>query len=112
MAEAKFEPHFALEPSAMNQGFLMSFANGYTVSIRWGCFNYCDNRELEWNGAPVNNINVSRESATAEIAAMRPDGSWYVPPEMADLFEHDVVAGRVTPDQVAKFIQVVSQVQG
>lgn len=111
MADTKFEPHMALEASPTNQGFMLSFANGYTVSIRWGLFNYCDNRELDWRGMPNHDYPVSRESGTAEIAAMRPDGSWYVPPQMADLFGPDTVAGHVTPDQVAQFIYLVSTVQ-
>jgi hypothetical protein len=27
------------------KGFHITFENGYTVSVQWGCNNYCDNRD-------------------------------------------------------------------
>lgn len=80
---------FNLETHPVNRGFTMTFANRVTVSIRWGEANYSDGK------------------TTAECAAWNADThAWiHVPgfPEMD-------VLGRLTTDEVAKFIFVASTI--
>ena len=80
------------------KGFQIKFDNGYTVSVQFGAYHYCDNRD---------NLSAESgdfvESANAEIAIIKPDDGGFVP-----LIDNDV-AGYVTPDQIAKIIHYVSQ---
>ena len=70
---------------ARSDGFAITFANGWTVSVRHGSFHYCDNKDRdqtkEWN------------CPNAEVAVLMPDGE----------FDGDV-KGWQTPDQVAAII--------
>jgi hypothetical protein len=74
------------------EGFQMTFANGWTVSVQFGAKHLCHNR----NG--VDNPTCP----TAEIAAWDTNGEWYD-------FGHDTVRGFVTPDDVARFIDKVQK---
>lgn len=57
-----------------NKGFHLKFANGFTVSVQFGPYNYCENRSLSAgasrNGEPVPN------SADAEVAVFHPNGEF------------------------------------
>lgn len=59
-----------------SEGFKMTFANGYTVSVAFGDGNYGDGQ------------------ATAEVGAWDADGNWI------RLTENDSVIGWQTPDEV------------
>ena len=80
-------------------GFVMTFSNGYTISVQWGPMHYCTNRNL--NGRIPMGFQPY-ESRTAEIAAIRPDNSYL------RLGEHDDVVGWVSADEVAQYINPLS----
>lgn len=76
-----------------NQGFHMTFDNGFTVSVQWGKRNYCDEGET-----------------TAEVAVWdtrrRGEPFVYVP---GFSIEDDDVIPRQTPEQVAALMEYVSR---
>ena len=79
------------------RGFQITFANGYTVSVQFGTFNYCDSprslkdRNLEgW---------LNDTCLNAEVAIIAPDGS-FVRFEQKE----DDVRGYTDPDTLAKII--------
>ena len=78
-------------------GFMMTFINGYSISVQWGTGHYCGNR----SNARFTGFEPF-ESKTAEIAAFRPDESYI------QLSENDDVAGWVPADEVAKYITILS----
>jgi len=78
-------------------GFIMTFKNGYSISVQWGPGQYCANRS-----ASVFTGFEPFVSSTAEIAAMRPNGSYL------HLSENDDVAGWVLADEVAGYIATLS----
>ena len=85
-----------------NKGFQIKFANGYTVSVRWGAGNYCGNYDIhsisfQNCGTPV------PPSETAEIAVFDPEGNF------VDL-DGDQVAGYQTPEEVAAIIAKYSAI--
>jgi len=80
-------------------GFIMTFKNGYSISVQWGPTHYCENRSL----APSMFSGFEPfESKTAEIAAFRPNGTYL------QLGENDDVAGWVLADEVAEYIATLS----
>ena len=80
-----------LYPNAA-KGFQIKFANGYIVSVQWGYGNYCDNY-----GDYASRHNVAPDSATAETAIIKPDGSFL-------LYKGDDVQAHQTADDVAETI--------
>ena len=83
-------------------GFQMKFANGWTISVQWGPWNYCDNKDIKSSFGKRPKLNERRyECKNAEIAVIKPDGEFYQ-------FENDSVVGWRTPDQVASLIAFVS----
>ena len=91
--------------STYNRGFQITFKNGWTISVQFGSGSYCDNRDLhghdmvEWK-----NRDGVITSSNAEIAIWREwNDKWYE-------FENgDVVKGWCTPDEVAEWINKVSE---
>ena len=59
--------------STRNDGFKVTFPNGYTVSIGTGQMHYCDNHTLSGKM-----VDYARESKDAEIAVFREDSESYV----------------------------------
>lgn len=85
---------------SQNKGFQLQFANGFTVSVQLGPYNYCANRDLppqtfsgDRAASPVPN------SANAEVAVFHPNGA-FLPMDGVG----DTVRGWVTPDDVARLI--------
>jgi hypothetical protein len=72
-------------------GFQMTFANGWTVSVQWNKGNYCDGGHAGEFG------DSGRKSANAEIAAWDAQDRWHN-------FGHDTVDGWQSTDDVAAFI--------
>mgnify|MGYP003346433659 CR=1 FL=1 len=66
-----------------HNGFHMTFANGYSVSVQFGSGNYCENCD-----------GKETHSKNAEVAAWDADDKWI------KLDEHDDVLGWQSPDQV------------
>jgi len=77
-------------------GFQMTFENGWTVSVQWHSFAYCDRKGFDY--APGS--EEFNDSQTAEIAAWDSNGDWYE-------FGSDTVLGYQTPDQVAAFMEYI-----
>jgi len=84
---------FNLVTSDYNRGFTMTFQNRITVSIRWGKANYSDGK------------------TTAECAAWDADTP-YTPYKWVHVigfdYNHDDVLGRLSTDDVARFIYMAS----
>ncbi len=91
---------------SQGKGVSITFANGYTVSVQWGPFNYCDNKE------PVPRLNsmadMAREQCkNAEVAVIAPGGGFVRgwPGNCRDGNEFgDDVKGWVEPDQVLEIM--------
>ena len=84
--------------STRNEGFQVSFPNGYTVSIGTGSMHYCENHSL---GGPI--VNKPRESKDCELAIIR-----YADSDSREYVLADSVEGYVTPLQFARVIEYVS----
>ena len=85
-------------------GFHVTFANGWTVSVQFGAGNYCSNRD--WQGDNPNDpLSAYKDKApksfNAEIAAWDASGKWHE-------FEHDSVAGWCSPEQVLAFMNEIA----
>lgn len=78
------------------EGFQLTFANGYTASVQFGPMHCCSKRD--WNQWDRPKGAERWESATAEIALIRPDDSFVA------LGEGDTVKGWVQADEVAAFL--------
>jgi hypothetical protein len=77
------------------KGFQMTFANGWTISVQFGYLNYCANKRTK------DNEGEDIESENAEIAIWDKHHTWYN-------FGRDTVKGYVEPDDVAKWVTLVS----
>ena len=93
--------------STQNKGFGITFQNGFTISVQWGTENYCEhiNLDIDFEDLPNPKEENRWESRNAEIAVF--DDKGIVP-----VGEHDDVIGWLTPDEVAKAIEIVSGYQG
>lgn len=89
-------------------GFHMTFANGYSISIQWKSGNYC---EHHMDSDFLN--RTPKHSSNAEIAVLDPDGELiddldkFLPEELQ--FKSDnMVCGYVSPDDVLKVMNNVA----
>ena len=87
--------------STRNDGFKVTFPNGYTVSIGTGSMHYCENHTL---GGP--NADHPWESRDAEVAVYREE-SYRGVDTMNYVLSNDV-EGYITPLQFARLIEYVS----
>ena len=76
---------FRATQNEYNNGFHITFKNGYIVSVQFNKSSYSDGGET-----------------TAEIAAWGPDGKWM------KLSEHDDVRGWCSPDEVLEVMNMVA----
>jgi hypothetical protein len=84
--------------SNLNKGFTLTFENGLTISVQFGCGNYCDNRYV---GYKDHREDESTTSSNAEIAIWDNNNQWF-------RFENgDEVMGYVTPDNLVHWINRV-----
>ena len=89
--------------ATQNKGFGITFQNGFGVSVQWGTGNYCEKKNLGADGDEE--MKTKRwESRTAEIAV-------YKDKKFIDIGD-DTVIGWLTPNEVAKVIEIVSGYQG
>ena len=84
-----------------NDGFKVTFPNGYTVSIGTGSMHYCENHTL---GGPM--VNKPWESRDAEVAVYREE-SYRGVDTMNYVLSNDV-EGYITPLQFSRVIAYVS----
>jgi hypothetical protein len=76
---------------------LVKFKNGYELSIIFGTFAYCSNRDNDLGGHGFREL-----CEDAEIAILKPNGKFYKILEWGD----DVL-GYQTPEEVLKWIEFV-----
>ena len=72
----------------IESGFTMKFDNGNTISVQFGDFNYCSNRDQ----------GTKNTATSAEVAMWNSDGTWY------DFGSEDYIKGWCGADEVAKWI--------
>lgn len=89
------------------KGFQMTFANGWTVSVQFGPYNYISNRDLNPRSGEsfIRAMQDAGEqgSVDAEVAAWDKNGEWMRFPE-----NNDTVKGWMSADDVAAFIQMIA----
>jgi hypothetical protein len=85
--------------STLNRGFTIEFANSFTISVQFGGGCYCSNRGNDFLSEKNQDVTFSHD---AEIAVFNPEGN------MVLIGENDHVIGWVTPNEVAKVINIVS----
>lgn len=87
------------------KGFQMTFANGWTVSVQFGAWNYCDNYNLGLKPGYLESIKEGKypdhSCDNAEIAAWDRNKVWYN-------FGNDGVKGHCSADEVAVFIALIA----
>ena len=105
------EPRFAINRGV---GFSMIFKNGVRISVQFGTFHHCDNKDIsamstdltvkyyDKDGKPTDIHTCSN----AEVAMFDDKGRW-ITREYKD--EHDDVLSYVTSDEVAKMIEWASK---
>lgn len=72
----------------IESGFTMKFENGNTISVQFGDFNYCSNRDQ----------GTKNKATSAEVAMWNSDGTWY------DFGDETYIKGWCGADEVAKWI--------
>jgi hypothetical protein len=87
------------------KGFHITFANGCTVSVRFGYGNHCNSNQGDFDHTPPEGVT----SPNAEVAAWRADDSW-LHPKGFDFGGNNVI-GYLSPGEVAKFIQAVASIE-
>ena len=96
------EPQFAIN---RGQGFSITFSNGVTVSVQFGDFSYCNNKDKEnreRHAMQEDKYGGSRYSCeNAEVAIYNSKG--WLTKEYKD--EGDDVLSHIEPDEVARIIQ-------
>lgn len=76
-------------------GVVMTFANGYSISIQFGCGNYCENK-----------FESKPQSKDVEIAVFNKDDQFVRLTNM-----NDDVVGYVNMDELADYIQQVKNLK-
>lgn len=120
-----------------NSGATMTFANGYTISIRWGPGNSCSNKQMPedqrkmlkpnddefylWYYAPrqLEKLEAGWHSRTAEVAVWTGEGEnkdWKDVSALLSVPEITIhygskTEGWLTTDDVAKLITTVSTIK-
>lgn len=88
--------------SCWNKGFQMAFDNGFRLSVQWGVGNY-SSRKNDGDFDASKKVDFW-DSESAEIAVFNDnvDGN-----PIIELREHDMVAGWLSTDTVAKVMAIV-----
>ena len=86
-----------------NEGYSMTFENGYTVSIRWSSGHYITGRTLKALEISAGQVEgtMATDSVDAEVAVIDAAGKFLETP----FNEHDTVIGYSTPDDVLKIME-------
>lgn len=100
------------EGNARFAGYRMTFANGVTISVQFGTFNYANGLSSETN--PEFTIQAATE---AEVGIFSPDGGWLILDSgsynlplipWTSWEQGDQVLGRLTPNEVAKLVHLAA----
>lgn len=75
------------------KGFKMTFANGWTVSVQFGGYNYCEHYDKQ--------SGYQGPSKNAEVGAWDKDGNWYD-------FGFDTVKGYMSTNEVLDFMNMIA----
>jgi len=95
----EFKNGFVLDCINGSLGFKMTFENGWTISVQWSNFNYCENRSWANNGWFSDpDATQKPDSKNAECAVWDANGDWF------KLTPCDDVQGFMTADEVAELI--------
>ena len=85
--------------ATQNKGFFMEFENGFGISVQWGTANYCEKRNTTIH--PTDQMEHKRwDSLSAEVAILKDK-------KFIDIGD-DQVIGWLSPDEVAKVIEIVA----
>ncbi len=86
-----------------NDGYSMTFENGYTVSVRWSSFHYITGRTLKALEISAGQVEgtMATNSIDAEVAVIGPAGEFLKTP----FNEGDTVIGWQSPNQVLKIME-------
>ena len=91
-----------------NEGYSMTFENGYTVSVRWSNFHYVTGRTLKALEASVGHDYAGHfeparrtDSVDAEVAVINAAGEFLKTP----FNDTDTVIGWQSPNQVMKIME-------
>ena len=84
------------------KGFRLTFANGWTISVQFGVFNYCEHHDSGYVYGDEAKADMWR-SRDAEIAVIKPDGRWY----SVDPSGNEVIGWQDT-DSLAHIIALIS----
>ena len=88
---------------ARNKGFAMTFENGFTISFQWGTENYCEKKNTTIH--PTDPMKHDRwDSLSAEVAVFENE-------KMISIGDDDDIIGWCSPDEVAKYIEIVSKAE-
>ena len=85
--------------ATQNKGFRMKFENGFSISVQWGTENYCEKKSFNTDIDPTK--ERIWESTSAEIAVFDDGG-------IISVGGDDQIIGWLSPDEVAKYIAIVS----
>ena len=80
------------------QGFHITFENGWTVSVQFGRANYCANRN-------ISSMAVVPASPNAEIAAWDANGKWF------EDKDGNTVQGHMKADEVLAFMNKIAAIE-
>tara|TARA_R100001132_G_C3229817_1_gene64912 strand:+ start:200 stop:556 length:357 start_codon:yes stop_codon:yes gene_type:complete len=95
----KLLTRFVCSKAKGNHGFMLTFANRWTISVRWGENNYSDYKTTVHS---LDELESDMHKAnTAECAVWDAEGTW-------QQFGYDTVCGHMDSDAVAKLITEVS----
>lgn len=95
--------------STMNKGFHITYANGITVSVQWGPYNYTGQQYSK--SLPQVTMNNGAIAPAAEVAAWDEKNNW-ITNYIATLinkkhYDNDIMP-EVTPDELVTFMYFAS----
>jgi len=86
-----------------NQGFSITFSNGWTISVQFGAGHYCQARNSDVL------LGGRHSSSNAEVAILNPSND-FIQPE--GFYGDGCVMGWISPEDVSRLIQWVSSQRG
>jgi hypothetical protein len=94
------------------KGFFIQFENGYSISVQFGCMNYCENKSDTFAIDKYKEQLIKdgeNGSSNAEIAVQDSNGIFCGQElKIPGFFDGDEVDGWVTPDQVLEVMVFIA----
>jgi|TARA_R110000751_G_scaffold65021_1_gene133289 hypothetical protein len=91
-----------LRISSKASGFHLKFSNGWTISVQFGYYNYCNNNLDRLSS--LETADGYAGSDNAEVAAWDSNERWYD-------FGTDTVKGYLNADEVSDFIHMIRNLE-